>query len=109
MPEQNHEGRTVLVTKISQQLAQLTASVTIDVKNNLSTRNVLAENILAGLLNRMQGWQLINANRIRSNYPAVDLVDTENRIAIQVTSTNGAEKINHTLEEFEKKRTGSGL
>ena len=102
MPEQNHEGRTVLVTKISQQLAQLTASVTIDVKNNLSTRNVLAENILAGLLNRMQGWQLINANRIRSNYPAVDLVDMENRIAIQVTSTNGAEKINHTLEEFEK-------
>lgn len=102
MSEIIHEGRTILVQKINQQLSQFCTNVTTEIKNNLSTRNVLAETILAGLLNRMEGWKLINANRIQANYPAVDLVDFENRVSVQVTSTNTAQKIDHTLEEFGK-------
>ena len=69
MSEQNHEGRTVLTAKIDEQISRLTTVVQNEIKNNLSTRNVLAETILAGLLNRIHGWNLINANRIRANYP----------------------------------------
>jgi tetratricopeptide (TPR) repeat protein len=102
MPEQNHEGRAVLITKIDEQLSRLTTVVQMEVKNNLSTRVVLAETILSGLLNRIYGWKLINANRIHANYHAVDLVDADNRIAVQVSSTNSITKIDHTLEQFRK-------
>lgn len=100
MPEQNHQGRTVLVEKINAQLSAFTAAVTSGVKNNLSTRNVLAETTVAGLLNRIFSWKLVNANGIRSNFPAVDLVDMEAKVAVQVTSTNTVRKIDLTLEKF---------
>ena len=102
MPDQNHEGRTVLTAKIDEQISRLTTVVQNEIKNNLSTRNVVAETILAGLLNRIHGWNLINANRIRANYPAVDLVDQTKRVAVQVSSTNDLKKIDHTLAEFSK-------
>ena len=102
MPDQNHEGRTVLTAKIDEQISRLTTVVQNEIKNNLSTRNVVAETILAGLLNRIHGWNLINANRIRANYPAVDLVDQKKRVAVQVSSTCDLGKVDHTLEEFQK-------
>ena len=38
------------------------------------------------------------------NSAAIDLVDTENRIAIQVTSTATGEKIKQTINEFVKNK-----
>ena len=102
MNNHNHEGRPVLTAKIDEQISWLTTVVQNEIKNNLSTRNVVAETILAGLLNRIHGWNLINANRIRANYPAVDLVDPEKRVAVQVSSTCDLGKVDHTLEEFTK-------
>ena len=102
MPEMNREGLDVLVTKIDKLLSWLTCNVQAEIKNNLSTRNVLAETILCGVLNRIHGWNLVNANRIRANHPAVDLVDPGNRVAVQVSSTCDLGKVDHTLEEFQK-------
>lgn len=99
---QNHDSRTVLIERINEQLSWLTTIVQTEVKNNLSSRNVLAETTLAGLLNRMEGWNLINANRIQANYPAVDLVDRDNRVAVQISSTNSLEKIRNTLVKFQE-------
>ena len=45
MPEMNREGLDVLVTKIDKLLSWLTCNVQAEIKNNLSTRNVLAETI----------------------------------------------------------------
>ncbi|WP_417237284.1 SMEK domain-containing protein [Bizionia paragorgiae] len=63
--------------------------------------NIHAENALIPILNVVFNLNLKNLNSTRnSNYPAIDLADLENRVAIQVTSTNTNFKINETLRKF---------
>lgn len=64
--------------------------------------NIYAESVLIPLLNNVYGLNLKDANFEEKNFSAVDLVDKENRIAIQVTSTANGEKIKHTLETYLK-------
>lgn len=45
---------------------------------------------------------LINANHISENYPAIDLIDKKKRIAVQVTSTDTFKKKRETHEKFFK-------
>lgn len=96
------EGREILISRLQKQLGTLVSSVEIAGQNNLSSTHVVAETTLAGLLNRVYGWKLINANAIKQNCPGVDLVDADRNIAIQVTATRTAEKVRHTLEEVAK-------
>lgn len=63
--------------------------------------NIHAENALIPILNVVFNLNLKNLNSTRnSNYPAIDLADLENRVAIQVTSTNTNFKVNETLRKF---------
>lgn len=96
------EGREILMSRLKNQLGTLVSSVEIAGQNNLSSTHVVAETTLAGLLNRVYGWELVNANAIKQNCPGVDLVDADRSIAIQVTATRTAEKVRHTLEEVAK-------
>lgn len=65
--------------------------------------NIHAESFLVPVLNEVLGLQLENLNSTqRKNYPAIDLADFSNRVAIQVTSTSNLEKIKSTLETFAK-------
>src|SRR5690606_9032079 len=53
------------------------------------------------MLNEVLGLQLENLNTSqRKNFPAIDLADFINRVAIQVTSTSSLEKVRSTLETF---------
>ena len=103
MPNTRHEGHTVLIDKIVKELSAFQASVQNAIKNNLPSYNVVAENVLAGLLNHIHGWNLVNANAITRNSAGVDLIDPVNRISVQVTSTNTLQKLNDTLKQFEDK------
>ena len=103
MPNTRHEGHTVLIDKIVKELGAFQASVQNAIKNNLPSYNVVAENVLAGLLNHIHGWNLVNANAITRNSAGVDLIDPVNRISVQVTSTNTLQKLEHTLKQFEDK------
>ena len=96
------EGREVLTTRLKSHLGTLVSSVEIASQNNLSSSHVVAETTLAGLLNRVYGWELVNANAIRQNCPGVDLIDEERKIAVQVTATRTVEKVRHTLEAVGK-------
>lgn len=62
--------------------------------------NIIAEDFYAELLNLICGYNLSNANHLSENAPAIDLIDIEKRIAIQVTSDNSSDKIKHTIQEF---------
>ena len=104
MPSTRHEGRVVLIDKIDRELGAFQKSVAIAIKNNLPSYNVVAETVLAGLLNHIHGWKLVNANAITRNSAGVDLIDSANRISVQVTSTNTLQKLDHTLEQFEGKK-----
>ena len=43
---------------------------------------------------------LINLNRKQKNFPGIDLGDDHDRVAFQVTSTTGLEKVKFTLNQF---------
>lgn len=66
--------------------------------------NIVSETFFSNLINLFYGWSLKNANNRRKNTPAIDLIDENNRISIQVTSDNTSEKIKHTIDEFIKNR-----
>lgn len=89
-----------ILFRISQLLSRFTEQVEILNSNGEFSINVHAENILIGILNTIYECNLENVNYNENKiYPAIDLRDYENRIAIQVTSTANLEKIKHTLSE----------
>lgn len=94
------KGRLFYINRISDQLAVLAASIRLANQSNRSDINVMAEQLLCGLLNRIYGWHLTNVNFSLQKYPGVDLCDPDVSIAVQVTAANRLEKVRHTLEEF---------
>lgn len=52
------------------------------------------------ILNDVYGLDLKNANLLKENFPAVDLIDEENMIVIQVTSTTDSTKLRNSVEKF---------
>ena len=55
-----------------------------------------AEDVVAQFLAALCDWKLVNLNTIKKNYPAADLGDHEQRLAIQVTVNGTPEKIRET-------------
>ncbi|MEK4063259.1 MULTISPECIES: SMEK domain-containing protein [Paenibacillus] len=66
--------------------------------------NKISENLSAFILNELYGYNLINANSEVTNACAVDLIDRENNIAVQVTSRVDGKKIKKTLSDFIENR-----
>jgi hypothetical protein len=60
------------------------------------------EELVREVYSEVEGLKLINTNAIKSNYPAIDLIDDTNKVAVQVTNTASAAKINHTVEQWTK-------
>ena len=64
--------------------------------------NRAAESFYAEILNLIYGVNLKNGNTETHDLAAVDLIDEENRISVQVTSDSSSTKVKHTLEQFYK-------
>lgn len=79
-------------------------NIGLDNDLGLTDINHAAENLLCELLNIVLGLELKNLNLLQMNFPAIDLADEEKGICVQVTSTEGREKIEHTLEKFYEHR-----
>ena len=73
-------------------------------KNNdisIKSGNIICEEVFGQILNRLFEINLIAISlEINRNFPAVDLIDYDNKIAYQVTTQGTKEKINHTIEVF---------
>lgn len=97
-------NREFLLKTISNEFARW--QVQIENLNFLSLydANIFSEHTLCELLNIVFDYKLVNANLISTNFPAVDLVDKTNKIAIQVTSTSQKNKIQTTLSKFSEKK-----
>jgi len=87
---------------IRRKLSHIKSIVEDDTKQKLYDINKTAEDIFMHILNNVYGWQLVNANDIKPNFPAIDLIDTTNEIVIQVTSSIDDSKVTSTIEKFEK-------
>lgn len=65
--------------------------------------NRISEGTSAKLLNLLYDYQLKDLNKIKPNYPGIDLGDQDSGIAFQVTSQANAAKILHSLQIFTEK------
>lgn len=66
--------------------------------------NDRAESFTIPLFNILFGWDLRDLNMEQANYPGIDLGDSENRIAVQVTSETKLNKVRESLETFVTQR-----
>ncbi|AWV97035.1 SMEK domain-containing protein [Arcticibacterium luteifluviistationis] len=89
-----------LLLSISNLLSRFKVQVGILNANSMLDINVVSEFFLIPLLNEIYDCDFTNANLIKKNYPAVDLVDRKNKIAIQITSTSSVTKVRKTLEKI---------
>ena len=58
------------------------------------------EELVREVYSEAKGFKLTNTNAIKSNYPAIDLIDDANRVAVQVTNTASAKKVTHTINQW---------
>lgn len=92
--------RTQYIDEISYKLTMLRMELSDHNRIGLYDNNIMAENFFCTVLNILYGWKLRNANEIRKNYPGIDLLDEENKIAIQISSTATTEKIQSSIDRF---------
>ncbi len=96
-------NRQDYIGQITDALAILSRKVEIRASLNLTDINVCAEDFYKDLLNLAFGYKLRNLNESKPNAKAIDLFDSENRIAIQVTSTSAIVKTRKTVTKFIEK------
>jgi hypothetical protein len=87
---------------IKKKLIELRSEVEVDNEIGQFDINKIVEDVYMHILNDVYGWDLKNANLLKENFPAIDLIDEENMIVIQVTSTTDATKLRSTIEKFEQ-------
>ena len=68
-------------------------------KINLLDLNIHSETFFAELFNILYDYNLVNLNYIKQNTEGIDLVDTKNKIIIQVSATCTKEKIENSLNK----------
>lgn len=93
-------NKEIYLKNVAENLALLSRQVEIINAVNLYDVNIIAEDFYSELLNIIYGYSLKNANIVEKNAQAIDLIDSVNRISIQVTSDNSSTKIKHTISEF---------
>lgn len=91
------------IQRIEKRLREIAEKISINNKQNLTDINVICEEIFGQILNRLYDINLVSLSaEVSGNYLAVDLVDYKNRVAYQVTSQYKKEKINNTIEKFNR-------
>ena len=69
---------------------------------NLLDSNVLLEDVFKEILNITYGLKLQNANLIKQNIKAIDLIDCSSKTIIQVSSDNSKAKVQTSLDKIEQ-------
>ena len=95
-------AKAQLMRRVRRYLSIWAVNVGLDNRAGLTDINKEAEDFYCGLLNAVLDAKLKNLNLLKMDFPAVDLGDGKKRICVQVTSTAGREKIDHTLDGFFK-------
>lgn len=85
---------------IERRLTWLSCRVTARGALNMYDINIHCENFYMHLLNLLFDWNLVNANTIQHNTPAIDLMYKEGNIIVQVSSTNTVAKIQNSLDKL---------
>lgn len=92
-------NRTRYYNYIEEKLNFLTYRIEKRGKINLLDLNIHSETFFAELFNILYNYNLVNLNSIKQNVEGIDLVDTKNKIIIQVSATCTKEKIENSLNK----------
>lgn len=90
------------ITRVIQWFSQQSSFIKLNNKLNLNDINIHKEFEFMQILNLLYSYNLQSTNAQKSNYPAIDLIDNVNEIAIQVTSNTSIKKIKETLEKIKR-------
>ncbi|MFE9275694.1 SMEK domain-containing protein [Paenibacillus glucanolyticus] len=90
-------NRQTYYNEISEWLEILSNRIKTNGKLNVLDLNIHAETFYRDLLNCVYGYQFESANVSNANMAAIDLVDSANKLVIQVSSTATKQKIESTL------------
>lgn len=87
--------------KIKCLITEIFTQISLNKLSNFHDLNVLAENVFMYVLNDCFDYHLQNANILNNvpNQVGVDLIDTKNKIIIQVSSNDSINKIAETIEK----------
>lgn len=84
---------------ITEKLNSLSSEIEIRGKLNLLDSHVHSENLYAHFFNLLYSYELVNLNRESQNVEAIDLIDHQNKVIIQVSATATKEKIESALSK----------
>ena len=90
-----------LTSIITSRLSYLSSEVRLSGSMNLLDSNVLLEDVFKEILNITYGLKLQNANLIKQNIRAIDLIDCSSKTIIQVSSDNSKTKVQTSLDKIE--------
>lgn len=82
---------------ISEKIGILAQRIRTNGKLNLLDLNVHSEVFFCGVLNNLYGYTLKTANNQTANAEAIDLIDENSKIVVQVTSNKNKKKVEQTL------------
>jgi hypothetical protein len=89
--------RKQLFNYIEEQLSILAFRVERRGRLNILDLHLHSENFYRDFFNLLFEWNLENLNEVNQNVEAIDLIDRNNQIVIQVSSTNTKQKIDKAL------------
>jgi hypothetical protein len=68
-------------------------------KLNMLSIHLHSEDFYAHLLNLLYGWKLNNANELKSNVEAIDLICDTSKVVVQVSATSTKQKVESSLKK----------
>lgn len=85
---------------IEEKLHNLASRIETRGKLNLLDSHLHLEDFYCHFFNKLFSWQLKNQNEVQQNSEAIDLIDSTNKIVIQVSATATVKKVSAALSKF---------
>jgi hypothetical protein len=93
-------NRTEYYNYIEERLSLLSQRIERRGRLNILDFHIHSENFYRDFFNLLYGWKLENANIAQQNVEAIDLIDRNNKILIQVSATNTKAKIENSFNKL---------
>jgi len=96
--------KKIEIDKIIVLLRSWVSEIQFNTKLDFYDINKISEGFSAKLLNAIFGYNLKDLNKVKKNFPGIDLGDDiHDKIAFQITSRTDFQKFKEALETFVKK------
>ncbi len=92
-------NRTTYFNYIEKKINEIAYRIESRGRLNILDFNQHSEIFYRDLLNKLYGWNLINLNEVKQNVEGIDLVDVDNKIIVQVSSTATKQKLNNSFSK----------